>query len=184
LELSKVMENIYFIRQTVGELGCQKAEPEKVAKLAYNYYWDYNCEYGVITAFNEAAGYPLTYQQVREVSKGLPHRWNAVCGAVTGAFFVLATTLPEEELERGVKELIAFHNETPLPLFKGRRVPELPKVAVGSVLCRDSIVNWCRATGINPRSLERAERCAAITADVAGKCAELVSSLAGQLIRE
>ena len=184
MELKKILENARFVRETVGELPVGNFSPEEVGELAYRRYWEYNCEYGVITAFNEAAGFPLTYEEIKALSRKLPHRWNAVCGALTGAFYLLATTLPEEKVELGIEELIKFHNETPLPSFKGERVPDLPKAAVGSILCRDSIVNWCKATGIPPRSLERAERCAAITADVAIKCGQLVLEHLPEAVKE
>jgi len=183
LEFQKIAENIEFIRNVFGEVELQPFSVKEVEKLAYRYYWDYNCEYGVITAFNEEALYPITYQEIKKLAKELPHRWNAVCGAITGAFYILATTLPLEKALLGAEKLVDFHNKSDLPLFRGK-IPNLPKAAVGSILCRDSIINWCRATGIHPRSMERAERCACITADVAGECGRLVAELSGELVRD
>lgn len=183
MEFQKIAENLELIRDIFGEVELQPFSVEEIEKLAYRYYWDYNCEYGVITAFNEGALYPITYQEIKKMAKELPHRWNAVCGAVTGALYVLSTTLPFERALEGAKRLVEFHNTQKLPVFKGK-IPSLPKAAVGSILCRDSIVNWCKATGIHPRSVERAERCACITADIAGECGRLVVELSEELVRD
>ena len=183
MEFRKIAENMEFIREVFGEVELQPFSEEKLSQLAYRYYWDYNCEYGVITAFNEEALYPISYNEVKKVSRELPHRWSTICGAITGAFYIFATTLPFEKALEGAKRLIEFHNREKLPIFKGK-IPNLPKAAVGSILCRDSIINWCKAAGIHPRSMERAERCACITADIAGKCGELVRELSEELVRD
>jgi hypothetical protein len=178
LELKEILENLYFIREKlevkpgVGLFGL-----EEIERLAFNYYWDYGCEYAVVTSFNEVALFPYSYQTLKTLSSQLPHKWNRICGALTGAFFVLALTLPEG-FEKGVKELIRFHNETPLPIFKSTQFPAVPSAKAGSILCRDSILNWCASTGIHPRSRERSIRCAAITADIARKCGELLQERA------
>jgi len=174
LEFSRISENLEFIKSKLGTFQIEVPSEEKIGELAYSYYWDYNCEYAVITAFNEKAQFPMTYSEVRTLTKKLPHKWGVVCGALTGAFFLFSTTLKLELSVQAAKELIDFHNITPLPIFKGRRFKDLPKVAVGSILCRDSILNWSRKAGVPPRSLERAERCAAITADVAMKTVQLI----------
>ncbi len=175
MELSKVVENMEFIREAFGERSIGEIELKRLATSAYKHYWDYNCEYGIITAFSQEAQLEIDYQEVRSFTKELPNRWSSVCGAITGAYWVFALTLPLDEFERAVVELNRFHNETPLPLF----TPEvkLPKAPALSVLCRDSIINWCRSTGIHPRSPERSYRCASITADIAVKCGQIVREL-------
>ena len=178
LEFKGILENLYFIRERL-EVRPELApfSLEEVEKLAFSYYWDYGCEYAVITSFKEIALFPYDYQRLKALSSQLPNRWNRVCGALTGAFFVLALTLPEG-LEEAVRELVEFHNQTSLPAFKPPQLPSVPSAKAGSILCRDSILNWCASTGIHPRSRERSIRCAAITADVARKCGELLKDRA------
>ncbi|WP_456454674.1 C-GCAxxG-C-C family (seleno)protein [Thermovibrio sp.] len=175
MELAKIIENMEFIRETFGERSFKEFNLKKIAVAAYKYYWDYNCEYGIITAFSQEAQLKIDYQEVKSFTKELPNRWSSICGAITGAYWVFALTLAEEEFERVVVEINRFHNETPLPLFTPK--VKLPKAPALSTLCRDSIVNWCKATGIHPRSPERSYRCASITADIAVKCGQIVKEL-------
>jgi hypothetical protein len=177
LELQKIVENMSFIRDSFEEVSLKSFDLKRIGELAFKYYWDYNCEYGLITAFNQEAGLNLDYQQVRAFTPLLPHRWSRVCGAITGAFWVFALTLEPSEFKTAAQGLIEFHNKTPLPVFRAPKTPKLPKAPALSILCRDSIVNWCKATGVHPRSMERSYRCAAITADVAVKCGQIVREL-------
>ncbi len=164
-----------FIRENFKEANLKEINLKKVGELAYKFYWDYNCEYGVITAFNLACNFKPEYPEVKAFTPLLPNKWSRICGAITGALWVFSLTLEREDFERAVKELFKFHNETPLPIFKGAL--KLPKAPALSVVCRDSIINWCSATKIHPRSPERSYRCAAITADVAIKCGQIVREL-------
>ena len=177
MEISQILENMNFIRESFGERTLRSFDLKRIGELSFNFYWEYNCEYGVVTAFNEEAGLKLDYLEVKSFSSLLPCRWSKVCGALTGAFWVFALTLEPSEFETAVERLVDFHNGTPLPLFKPPQMARLPKAPARSILCRDSIINWCKATGISPRSRERNFRCAAITADVALKCGQIVREL-------
>jgi hypothetical protein len=180
LEFKKIMENVFFISETLKDKKVEVKNPSvsRIKEKAYNFYWKCDCECGVVTAFYEEANLSIDFRKVRVLSGELPYRWSSICGAVTGAFYVLAASLPEELLEKAVKEIINYHNRTPLPQFKGRGNTPIPKAPAGSILCRDSIINWCKAAKVNPRSRERTERCARITADIAGKTAELLKKYA------
>ncbi|MEO2068021.1 MAG: C-GCAxxG-C-C family protein [Desulfurobacteriaceae bacterium] len=182
MEFSKIMDNVRFIAKVIEKEDLKKVDPHKVAKKAYELYWKANCEYGVVNSFKALGVFNFDYGQVMAISKQLPHKWNTICGAITGAFYLFALTLPEELLEKSVKELIKFHNETRLPIFEGNKKFNIPKVAVGSILCRDSIINWCKAAGIHPRSFERSERCARITGDLAYKTAKILNKYADALV--
>ena len=67
-------------------------------------------------------------------------------------------------------------------VFREDKKFNIPKVAVGSILCRDSIINWSEASGIHPRSFERSERCARITGDLAYKTAKILNKHADVLV--
>lgn len=181
MHFEKIMENVKFLLGEEEKENIEPVDPEKIAQRAYELYWEYNCEYGVVNAFSQIAGLKFDYSRVREISKKLPHRWNTICGALTGAFYIFVITIPDEVIEEAIKELIEFHNNTELPIFVGNRELEIPKAAVGSILCRDSIINWSKATGIHPRTLERSERCARLTGDIAFKTAEIMNKYAGAL---
>ncbi len=177
MEIAQIVENMEFIRESFRECELKEFSLKRIGELSFKYYWDYNCEYGVITAFKREAGLCVDYPQVKAFSPTLPNRWNRVCGAITGAFWVFALTLEPSEFEEAVEKLVRFHNETPLPVFRAPKTPFLPKAPALSIVCRDSVLNWCRATGVHPKSTERSYRCAAITADVAVKCGQIVREL-------
>ncbi|WP_163328901.1 C-GCAxxG-C-C family protein [Desulfurobacterium thermolithotrophum] len=181
MNLKEIMENIRFILNRVEKEKLIHVEPRTIAQRAYELYWKQNCEYGVVNSFSKVGGLKFNYFKVLEISKELPHKWNKICGAITGAFYIFAVTLPEEAIEDAVKEIIEFHNNTKLPIFIGNKEFEIPKVAVGSILCRDSIINWSKAAGIHPRALERSERCARITGDIAFKTAQILNKHVGAL---
>jgi len=177
MEIALIVENMKFIRESFGGCELKEFNLKRIGELSFKYYWECSCEYGVVTAFKEEASLALDYSQVREFTADLPNRWNRVCGAVTGAFWVFALTLEPSEFKEAAERLVEFHNRIPLPLFRAPGMPRLPEAPALSILCRDSILNWCRATGVHPRSRERGYRCAAITADVAIRCGQIVREL-------
>ncbi len=174
-EIKDILKNIEKYRHLLGERSLLKVEDlQKLGEVAYKGYWERDCEYGVIKAFTEVAGLDISFDEVIENKMKIPVKWHSICGALTGAFVVFAVSLPEEEIESAVRELVEFHNNSSLPIFSGNG-SFIPSASPDSVLCRDSIMNWAKKTGIPPRSAERRERCARITADVAIKAAEIVN---------
>ncbi|WP_456437948.1 C-GCAxxG-C-C family (seleno)protein [Desulfurobacterium sp.] len=174
-EIKDILKNIKKYRDLLGERALNRVEDlQELGKVAYKGYWERDCEYGIIRAFVETAGLDISFDEVIENKMKIPVKWHSICGALTGAFVVFAVSLPEDEIESAVEELVEFHNNSVLPIFSGNG-SLIPGASPDSVLCRDSIVNWARKTGISPRSAERRERCARITADIAIKAAEIIN---------
>ncbi|WP_457568336.1 C-GCAxxG-C-C family (seleno)protein [Desulfurobacterium sp.] len=173
-EIQDILKNIKTYRDLLGKRKLNEFEsPLSLGYPAYAGYWERDCEYGVINAFSVVAGLDLSFKEVVENKVKIPVRWHSLCGALTGAFVVFAVSLPEEEIEPAVKNLVLFHNDTSLPVFSGDG-SFVPSASPDSALCRDSILNWSKKTGVSPKSRERKERCARITADIAVKAAEIV----------
>ncbi|MCK7527975.1 MAG: C-GCAxxG-C-C family protein [Ignavibacteriales bacterium] len=53
---------------------------------------------------------------------------------------------------------------------------DLPQNISGSPLCHTSVTEWCIVSGKKVSDVERKERCARITGDVAAKCAEILNA--------
>ncbi|WP_456397891.1 C-GCAxxG-C-C family (seleno)protein [Desulfurobacterium sp.] len=174
-KIKDILKNIEKYRHLLGEGTLLKVEDlQRLGEVAYKGYWERDCEYGVIKAFIEMAGLNISFDEVIENKMKIPVRWHSICGALTGAFVVFAVSLSEEAIEPAVMELVEFHNNTFLPIFSGNG-SFIPSASPDSILCRDSIMNWAKKTGISPRSAERRERCARITADIAVKAADIVN---------
>jgi hypothetical protein len=54
--------------------------------------------------------------------------------------------------------------------------PESMRLAPGSHLCHASVTGWCTAQGVAANGPDKLARCARLTADVAGKTAELLNA--------
>ncbi|SNR80141.1 C-GCAxxG-C-C family protein [Desulfurobacterium atlanticum] len=168
MEFSSIVKNMEFYRNICGkrEIKREDVDFEEIAKNAYEGYKKVGCEFGVITSVSAALGIDIDFEKVMEIKKELPFKWGAVCGAVTGAFVLFSLLLEESDFEEAAKKIIKFHNETPLPHYGGNGTA-VPKASADSILCRDSILNWTRKTGIPVRSPLRSERCGRVTADIA-----------------
>ena len=54
--------------------------------------------------------------------------------------------------------------------------PESMRIAPGAHLCHASVTGWCTAQGVAANGPDKLARCARLTADVAGKAAELLNA--------
>jgi hypothetical protein len=77
-----------------------------------------------------------------------------------------------------ISELFNWYASTLLPTYAPAK-PKLPAeiltTRADSLLCHLSATIWCEAAEKKPSSPERAERCARLAADVAGKAAQLLN---------
>ena len=99
---------------------------------------------------------------------------------VTG-YLILGLLVGPDELGDLVAQLRSWYTSTELPIYqpgdaaKGVK-GELPQSASQSVLCHISVSKWCYANKIEATSKKRNERCGRLTADVAGKAAEIFNA--------
>ena len=104
-----------------------------------------------------------------------------ICGALYGAAAAFALFWGRDERTPMVNELYRWYETTKLPIYqpgdaaKGVK-GELPQSASQSVLCHISVSKWCYANKIEATSKKRNERCGRLTADVAGKAAEILNA--------
>ncbi len=174
MDIGKIVENMSIYRKTFGSLTPLKfPDFDTVSQKAYEGYLISGCEFGVVTSITDSFGVTVSFEDVLKVKKELPNRWDFICGAITGAFVSFSFFLEEKNFELAVNEIMKFHNETSLPLFKGNGL-KVPKASAESINCRDSIINWTKKTGVAVKSPLRSERCARVTADVSLKTVNMI----------
>lgn len=105
--------------------------------------------------------------------------WGATCGAINGPAALISLVLLKPRSDLLVSELFGWYTQTLLPtdisnqyavnhVFNDNRCDILlPHNAAGSVLCHPSVTAWCIDANYTADALERKERCARITGDVA-----------------
>ena len=167
-------------------------DPVEVAAVGHAGFWHqgYGCGYGVLYSIVGLMGekYGAPYKDfpfsMMEFGKSGISEWGGTCGALLGAAAALALFFPRKSRDAMIDELFRWYELTAFPIYKpnpGTTKVEgpLPSSAADSILCHISVTKWCAASNFDARSVERSERCARITADVAVKTLELIQAQAG-----
>lgn len=104
--------------------------------------------------------------------------WASLCGAANGGAAIIQ--LVSDDPIPLINELYAWYEQAALPNWEPEepKFEDLPTSVSGSVLCHASVTNWCKESGYDSSSEERAERCAWLAGSVAKKCAELLNAQA------
>jgi hypothetical protein len=127
--------------------------------------------------------------------------YGSICGAVLGSILTLNSIVPNTTdpiaakstvRNRMMVELMRWYEGYAFPAyaptqvnaaetgltraFNNSALPPVNQVAPGSHLCHASVTTWCAANGNVPSSgPDKKARCARLTADVAGKAAEMLN---------
>ncbi|MCW4048925.1 MAG: C-GCAxxG-C-C family protein [Candidatus Bathyarchaeota archaeon] len=162
----------------------EKLDVEEVKNRAYNAYFESGCSYGafeaIIGGLKEKVGFPYTSipTKMAVYGKGGTVGWGTLCGAINGA--IMAMNLVSSDLSP-VNELVGEYTETAYPTWKPavavKTDEDLPTSEAGSPLCHVSVTKWCEASGFGSGSIERKERCGRLTAEVAGRAAEMLNAV-------
>ena len=161
-----------------------KLNVEAVKERAYQAYFQGGCCYGVfegvIGELRETVGYPFTAMPTKlsVFGKGGLAGWGATCGVLTGGG--MAINVVTNDIGP-VNEMMGWYTEAALPIYMPETAAkvegELPQSISGSPLCHASVTNWSNVSGFSENAPERAERCARLVADTAGKVVEMLNAL-------
>jgi hypothetical protein len=167
-------------------------DAEKSRKMAYGKFKKSWCTVGtfhaVIGQLAEKYGTPYDTFPVGMIAygNGGVYGFGSVCGALNGAAIAIHLLLGEDdkqtkEAKAAVHELFRWYEQEKLPLFTPAKA-NFKEGGVGqsvakSILCQDSKVNWSKASGFKIGSKQFLERCGRLTADVAGKTAEIINAI-------
>ncbi len=169
-----------------------KLDPELVRKKGHFLCARGGCGYGgfaaIIEALREQVGFPYTQIPIELLyyGKGGVVALGSLCGALNGAS--AAITLVTSTYSGLVLQLANWYTRFAFPSDLSNQYAKdrtfqmgTDKVLVTSVanslLCKDSIANWCKESGFSSGSSERTERCYRLTGDVAAQAVILLNTL-------
>ncbi len=177
----------------------QTLDPEKVRILGHDSYWTgKGCAYGafhaIIQALRDEIGDPYNSipTEMMIYGAGGGAEWGTLCGAPNGAAAAISLVHDKTTTMELVHELLGWYTITNFPtdisndyavnhVFNDQRYDQvLPQNISGSPLCHTSVTEWVKASGFNATSIERKERCARLTGDVAAYAVKILNDkLAG-----
>lgn len=163
-----------------------KLDPQEVAQITYENYFQRWCASSVIAGFAEqlktkAGGqwkeFPI--DAMRWAHGGMAG-WGALCGTLTGAGVIVGLVTNETDVAEAMANDLAFYySDTEMPSFQPKKIlkAEINDMTIaGTPVCHISVGRWMRASGDGFLSDERAERCARLAADVAKETARMLNA--------
>lgn len=137
---------------------------------------------GIVSVLKDKVGGP--YEQFPVSAFNFAHGgtagWGATCGTLIGAGIAGSLVAGSSTGEEIANEVILYYSNTELPIYK----PDNPRVEIKSVsksdtpMCHISVGRWMQKEGVGFLSPQQMERCARLSADVAGKTIELMNEYA------
>lgn len=175
---------------------------EAVRILGHDLYWQgKGCSYGAFEAIASRLRlvHPDPWNQLPSEIMIYGHGggagWGATCGALNGPAALISLVLLKARSDALISDMYGWYTQTLFPTdisnqyavnhtFADNRCDILlPQNAAGSPLCHPSVTEWCKVANYAANALERKERCARITGDVAAFAAQILNEeLAGTFV--
>jgi len=168
---------------------------EAVRIQAHYLYWnDKDCSAGtfggITSALVTAIGDPWTNLplEIMLYGRGGGNAWGVLCGCLNGAAALISLVTTKAQSGPLISELWGWYTQAELPTDQGNQVAingqylvhnydqDLVQNVSGSPLCHASVTEWCILADKKVSVVERKERCARITGDVAAKTVELLNA--------
>ena len=128
----------------------------------------YNGELG------DKAGYPFNQIPMEAFTNGAAgYGSGSLCGSLGGAAFAIALVCDPAEAKEVTQEVFTWYRESELPQYMP--VMEVETVVPDSVNCDESVGKFMDAANVKMGDDPRLERCACVSADVAGKVVEILN---------
>ncbi len=177
-----------------------QVDPETARYNGHDAFWSgkgcsYGAFHGVVQTLRDAVGEPFTSfpDEIMLYGYGGGVGWGATCGAINGAAAAISLVSTKEVTAKLVSELYGWYTLTELPTATSNQMGAssafgvnnytelLPQNISHSPLCHASVTMWCNEAGKKESDIERKERCARLTGDVAAYAVKLLNDeLAGQ----
>jgi len=173
-------------------------DPAVVREAAYQAYYAGGCCHGAYSALlghlASTAGAPFTLlpQDFGKFGGGGIASYGSICGAVLGGVLIINTVVSNTTARGAMMtdlmrwyETFAFPAYSPAALNAGETALTLDfsagnlvnlQVPPGSHLCHASVSTWCSEKAVSASGGDKKARCARLTADVAGKVAEMLNA--------
>lgn len=169
---------------------------EYVRKLGHQRYYVGGCCYGafdaIIRALTEAVGDPFdkVATDMMRFGGGGVAGFGSLCGTLNGAAAAIGLVCDKTTANNLIIELVSWYASEPLPTDISNQYAQNHEFLVdvlktdewldasisGGELCHMSVSNWCKVSGFKESDIQRAERCARLTGDVAAKAVELLNA--------
>ena len=172
----------------------QTLDPEAVRIQAHSLYWnEKDCcagVFGAITsALTTAIGDPWTDlpMEIMLFGRGGGVGWGSLCGCLNGGAALISLVTTKANSVPLITELWGWYTQADLPTDEANQIGisggylvhnfdgDLIQNISGSPLCHQSVTEWCVAADKKVSDVERKERCARITGDVAAKTVEFLN---------
>ncbi len=166
-------------------------DPEVVRVKAHSLYYSgkdccAGCFGGLAEALAETVGDPwLTFPiEVMLFGRGGGVGWGSICGALNGAAALISLVTEKAPSGALINEVWGYSTTENLPSDAANAATyviqnftgPLPQNVAGSPLCHASVSQWCMVAGKKVSDIERKERCARLTGDIAAKTAEVLNA--------
>jgi hypothetical protein len=176
-----------------------RLDPAAVREAAYQGYYEGGCCHGAYKALlghlaaTVGAPFDALPLDFGKFGGGGVAGYGSICGAVLGGVLVVNMVVKEDATKLRsalLTHLIRWYEGNPFPAYVPAAIHanELGKTtkpfatdlaslqrAPGSHLCHASVSDWCAAHQVSASGPDKLARCARLTADVAGKAAEMLN---------
>lgn len=168
---------------------------DDVRVKAHYYYWnEKDCCAGafggLLMALREKMGEPWNSfpMEIMLYGRGGGVGWGTLCGALNGSAAMISLVTEKGPSTNLVTELWGWASSENLPTDKANEFAvngqylvsnyneALPQNISGSPLCHVSVSQWCNIAQKKIGDVERKERCARLTGDIAAKAAEILNA--------
>lgn len=185
-KLGGIVSNAEAKADKDGQWKYVKLDPEKVAEVAYNAWFEVFCAQatatGLCSQLAEKVGEPWKSYPIHSLKFGMGGMlgWGLTCGSPVAASIIIALVAPKDLVNPMIHDLVQWYQDTALPVF----VPKNPKAnkdgiiktTSNSPLCHISVGKWMKAANKAFADIERRDRCARVSASVAYKTAEMLNA--------
>lgn len=165
---------------------------ESARILGHDSFWSgKGCSYGafhaIIELLRNAIGTPYTDlpSELMIYGHGGAVGWGTLCGALNGPAGAISLVCNKADSDMLIHDLVGWYTQTDFPsaisnqyavnhVFNVNNYDQtLLQNQSGSPLCHVSVTEWCNAASFGVTDLERKERCARLTGDVAAQAVKI-----------
>ncbi|MFY3742870.1 C-GCAxxG-C-C family (seleno)protein [Anaeromyxobacter sp. Red801] len=169
----------------------------KVRELAYQAYYNGGCCHGafsgLIDHLSATVGQPfnLIPRTFGQFGAGGIAGYGSICGSILGGILIINSIVSKADVRTNMlTDLMRWYEREAFPKYvpvtiapneAGKTTLDFTNVAAlqvvpGSHLCHASVSTWCAANAVSTKSADKLARCSRLTADVAGKVAEMLNA--------
>jgi len=175
-----------------------KLDTAAVKEAAYQLYYAGGCCHGSYRALLEhlattvGAPFDLLPLDFGKFGAGGIGGYGSICGSLLGGVMIINHIVIDPDARSAMMtDLLRWYEGNPFPAFVPKAIAEAEKdltkdfsaaniaslqLAPKSHLCHASVSAWCAANGVSAGGSDKKARCARLTADVAGKAAEIINA--------